>query len=274
MRVEVETGTSDALLALLIERLEVEVPDVYRVSGPLDIRALLPLVDTPSLEHLHEAPLKPLPVLDEAELRNVLSVDPQRELDIHSPYDSYEPVVAFVAGAATDPDVLAIKQTLYRTSGDSPVVRALARAAENGKQVTVLVELLARFDEQSNIRWAKSLEESGAHVIYGIQGYKTHAKVCLVVRRGPQGIERYVHLGTGNYNERTARATPTSLLTSDRVIGEDVSGPSSTPSPATRPAPRSSWPWPPPPRASAARASSSASGGARSRARPRRSAPR
>jgi polyphosphate kinase len=224
VRVDVETATSDALLTLLIERLEVEVADVYRVSGPLDMRALQPLVEIPSLEQLREPPLKPLPVLDEAELRDVLSVVAQRDVLIHSPYDSYEPVVAFVAGAATDPDVLAIKQTLYRTSGDSPVVRALARAAENGKQVTVLVELMARFDEQSNIRWAKSLEEAGAHVIYGIQGYKTHAKVCLVVRRGPQGIERYVHLGTGNYNDRTARGyTDFGLLTADRVIGEDAS---------------------------------------------------
>src|SRR5262245_1819527 len=224
VRLEVETAASDTLLALLIERLEIEVTDVYRVSGPLDMRALQPLVEIPALEQLREPPLKPLPALDEAEIRGILSVVAERDLIIHSPYDSYEPVVAFVAAAATDPDVLAIKQTLYRTSGDSPIVRALARAAENGKQVTVLVELMARFNEQSNIRWAKSLEESGAHVIYGIQGYKTHAKVCLVVRRGPQGIERYVHLGTGNYNDRTARAyTDFGFLTSDRVIGEDVS---------------------------------------------------
>jgi len=120
--------------------------------------------------------------------------------------------------------VLAIKQTLYRTSGDSPIVQALSRAAEAGKQVTVIVELMARFDEQSNIKWARSLEESGAHVIYGIRGYKVHAKMCLVVRRGPQGIERYVHMGTGNYNERTARLyTDFGLMTADRAIGEDAS---------------------------------------------------
>jgi polyphosphate kinase len=224
VRLEVDAEADDALLAMLVERLGVEIPDVYHVRGPLDIRALQPLVDIPSLEHLREPPLKPLPVLDEHELRNIFSVVAERDVLLYHPYDSYEPVLAFLSSAASDPDVLALKQTLYRTSGDSPVVQALARAAENGKQVTVVVELMARFDEQSNIRWAKSLEESGAHVIYGIQGFKTHAKVCLVVRRGRQGIERYVHMGTGNYNDRTARVyTDFGFLTADRVVGEDVS---------------------------------------------------
>ncbi len=224
VRLEVESEAGDALLAILVERLGVEVPDVYHVRGPLDMRALQALVDIPSLEHLREPPLKPLPVLDEHERRNIMSVVAEREVLLYHPYDSYEPVLAFLSSAASDPDVLAIKQTLYRTSGDSPVVQTLARAAENGKQVTVVVELMARFDEQSNIRWAKSLEESGAHVIYGIQGYKTHAKVCLVVRRGRQGIERYVHMGTGNYNDRTARVyTDFGFLTADRVVGEDAS---------------------------------------------------
>ena len=224
VRLEVEANAGDALLGLLVERLGVEIPDVYHVRGPLDMRALWPLMELPSLEHLREAPLKPLPVLEEPELRNVFGVVAARDVLLYHPYDSYEPVIAFLEGAAADPDVLAIKQTLYRTSGDAPVVQALRRAAENGKQVTVVVELMARFDEQSNIRWAKSLEESGAHVIYGIQGYKTHAKVCLVVRRCPQGIERYVHLGTGNYNDRTARVySDFGLLTADRGIGEDAS---------------------------------------------------
>ena len=203
VRLEVEEGIGDTLLGVLSDRLEVEAGDVYRVRHPLDMRALWPLTDLPALEHLREPVLKPLPVLDEKELTEVLGVVATRDVLLHLPYDSFDPVVAFVSAAASDPDVLAIKQTLYRTSGESPIVKALARAAENGKQVTVLVELMARFDEQSNIRWARSLEEAGAHVIYGIRGYKTHAKVCLVVRRGPQGIERYVHLGTGNYNERT-----------------------------------------------------------------------
>jgi polyphosphate kinase len=222
VRLEVEAGVSDVLLGLLTDRLELAPEDVYRVAGPLDLRAFLPLVDLPTLEDLRDPPQKPI---DVAEAQgNLFAALDERDLLLQHPYESFAPVVALVAGAAEDPDVLAIKQTLYRTSGDSPVVLALARAAENGKQVTVLVELMARFDEQSNIRWARSLEESGAHVIYGVRGYKTHAKICLVVRRGQKGIRRYVHLGTGNYNDKTARLyTDFGLMTADRVIGEDAS---------------------------------------------------
>jgi len=224
VRLEVHAGVGDGLLAILVERLQIEVPDVYFVRSPLDIRALMPLVELPTLEHLREPPLKPLPVLDPREMADIFGRLREGEVLLHHPYESFEPVVGFVTSAANDPDVLAIKQTLYRTSGTSPIVQALARAAENGKQVTVLVELMARFDEQSNIRWARSLEESGAHVIYGIRGYKTHSKICLVVRRGPHGIERYVHLGTGNYNDRTARIyTDCGLMTADPAIGEDAS---------------------------------------------------
>jgi polyphosphate kinase len=224
VRLEVDAAVSDTLLGVLTERVQVSPQDVYRVKGPLDIRALFPLVELPTLEDLRDAPLKPLATLDPEERDGLFSLLEQRDVLLHHPYESFDPVVALVENAARDPDVLAIKQTLYRTSGDSPVVRALAQAAEQGKQVTVLVELMARFDEQSNIRWARSLEEAGAHVIYGIRGYKTHSKICLIVRRGRSGIRRYVHLGTGNYNDKTARIyTDFGLMTADPDIGADAS---------------------------------------------------
>jgi polyphosphate kinase len=223
VRLEVQDGVSDVLLELLISRLQVGREDVYPIRGPVDIRPLMPLVDLPLLEDMRDPPLKPVSVIEAAGPELFALLD-ERDVLLHHPYESFDPVAALVASAAEDPDVLAIKQTLYRTSGDSPVVRSLERAAENGKQVTVLVELLARFDEQSNIRWSRRLEESGCHVIYGIRGYKTHSKILLVVRRGRQGIRRYVHLGTGNYNERTARIyTDFGLMTSDAEIGEDAS---------------------------------------------------
>jgi polyphosphate kinase len=224
VRLEVEDRVSEQLLALLSERLGASAEDVYRIKGALDVRALFRLTELPSLEDLRDPPLKPVAVLEERELEQVFDGLDQRDVLLHHPYESFDPVIAFVARAALDPDVLAIKQTLYRTSGDSPVVQALSRAAESGKQVTVLVELMARFDEQSNIRWARSLEEAGAHVIYGVRGFKTHSKICLVVRRSRQGIRRYVHLGTGNYNDRTARVyTDFGLMTADPEIGEDAS---------------------------------------------------
>jgi polyphosphate kinase len=223
VRLEIEAEAGDDLLAILSARLGLTAEDTYRVKGPIDIRALFPLVDLPALEDLRDPPLKPLASVDFAP-EDLFSHLEGRDVLLHHPYESFDPVVSFVSTAAEDPDVLAIKQTLYRTSGDSPLVKALARAAENGKQVTVLVELMARFDEQSNIRWARRLEEAGAHVIYGIRGYKTHAKICLVVRRGRQGIRRYVHLGTGNYNDKTARLyTDFGLMTADPQIGEDAS---------------------------------------------------
>ena len=223
VRLEVEAGVSDALLRLLTGRLDVGEDVVYRVSGPVDVRPLMSLLDLPALDDLRDPPLRPVATLESAGPELFALLD-ERDVVLHHPYESFDPVVSLISCAADDPDVLAIKQTLYRTSGDSPIVRALARAAENGKQVTVLGELLARFDESSNIRWARRLEESGCHVIYGIRGYKTHSKIALVVRRGRQGIRRYVHLGTGNYNDRTARLyTDFGLMTSDREIGEDAS---------------------------------------------------
>jgi polyphosphate kinase len=224
VRLQVEAGVGEELLKLLARRLQVSNRDVYRQRSPLDLRAFLQLVELPALEELREPAWKPQNTVVIGEPQRIFSLLDQRDILLHHPYESFEPVVSFVSAAADDPDVLAIKQTLYRTSGESPIVQALARAAENGKQVTVIVELMARFDEQTNIRWARSLEEAGAHVIFGIRGYKTHAKICLVVRREAHGIQRYVHLGTGNYNDRTARIyTDFGLMTSDPAVGEDAS---------------------------------------------------
>ena len=224
VRLEVEAGVDPLLLRLLAERTDVGPADTYHLRGPLDLRAFLPLVDLPALAGLRDAPVKPATVVAPQASEDVFGLLDERDLLLTHPYDSFDPVVTFIARAAEDADVLAIKMTLYRTSGDSPIVRALSDAAERGKQVTVLVELMARFDEQSNIQWARRMEEAGAHVIYGVRGFKTHAKICLVVRRGRQGIRRYVHLGTGNYNERTARLyTDCGLLTADPIIGEDAS---------------------------------------------------
>lgn len=224
VRLEVEARAGEELVQQLCQRLEVGPEDVYRVPGLLDVRALFALVDLPALEDLRDTPLKPVVTVDPQQQERVFELLEERDQLLFHPYDSFDPVVAFVSRAADDPDVLAIKQTLYRTSGKSPVIQALARAAEQGKQVTVLVELMARFDESSNIRWARQLEAAGAHVIYGLRGYKTHAKICLVVRRTQQGIRRYVHLGTGNYNDRTARLyTDVGLLTADPDVGRDAS---------------------------------------------------
>ncbi len=194
------------------------------MRGPVDIRPLASFVELPSLEDLRDPPLRPAARARDQPGPSCSRCSTSATSCCTTRTSRSSPWWPSSACAADDPDVLAIKQTLYRTSGESPIVRALARAAENGKQVTVLVELLARFDEQSNIRWARRLEESGCHVIYGIRGYKTHSKIALVVRRGRSGIRRYVHLGTGNYNERTARLyTDFGLMTSDREIGEDAS---------------------------------------------------
>jgi polyphosphate kinase len=223
IRLEMESTGSAELQALLCERLDLSPRDLYVVHSPLDLRGLLPLTDVPGLDRLRYPPFQPADVLAETDSANLFAVLDERDVLLHHPYESYGPVVALIEQAAEDPDVLAIKQTLYRTSTGSPIIAGLQRAAEAGKQVTVLVELTARFDEERNIKWARALEEAGAHVIYGVRGYKTHAKVCLIVRRTPQGLRRYVHLGTGNYNERTARIyTDFGLMTSSRTIAEDA----------------------------------------------------
>jgi polyphosphate kinase len=224
VRLEMSANASTELVDLLIDQLEIATADVYVIPGPLDLRVLMGLADLPGFETLREPPHQPVDVLADLLHENLRSVIDDRDLLLHHPYDAFDPVVALISEAADDPDVLAIKQTLYRTSAGSPIIESLQRAAERNKQVTVLVEVTARFDEERNIGWARALEEAGAHVIYGVHGYKTHAKICLIVRRSPEGLRRYVHLGTGNYNERTARIyTDFSLLTASQAIAEDAS---------------------------------------------------
>jgi polyphosphate kinase len=223
VRLEVSADASDELVTLLRDQLDLSADEVYVVPGPLDLRVVMGLVDLPGLDGLRDAPAQPVDVLAATQHADLFSVLEDRDLLLQHPYEAYDPVVALVAQAADDPDVLAIKQTLYRTSTGSPIIASLQRAAEQNKQVTVLLELTARFDEERNIRWARALEEAGAHVIYGVHGYKTHAKICLIVRRTRHGLKRYVHLGTGNYNERTARLyTDFGLLTTSEAIAEDA----------------------------------------------------
>jgi polyphosphate kinase len=223
VRLEVGGSTSEDIQRELREALNLEPADTYRALGPLQVYDLIGLADGDTRQDLRVETFVPV---TPASLRDVDSVFPviaARDILLHHPYESFDPVVRLVEEAAEDPHVLAIKQTLYRTSGDSPIARALGRAAENGKQVAVLVELKARLDEANNIAWARRLEETGVHVVYGIIGLKTHAKVLLVVRREGSGIRRYVHLGTGNYNPNTARHyTDLSLLTARPELADDV----------------------------------------------------
>jgi polyphosphate kinase len=223
---EFEQAMSQELQTRLLEGLGISKAGMMAVLGPLDPRPLLSLVEMPGFDRLRYPPQPPLmPVVFEQD-RGIFEIISEQDVLLHHPYDSFDPVVEFLEVAAEDPEVLAIKQTLYRASGKaSTVLGALIRAAEKGKQVTALVELMARFDEEPNITWARDLEDAGAHVFYGVAGLKVHAKIILVVRREPGGIRRYVHLGTGNYNERTARVyTDFGLLTSDEDIGRDASG--------------------------------------------------
>ncbi len=226
IRVEYDSRMTPELRERMRSGLDVDEHSLIPVRGPLDPKPLLQLVDLPSFDKLRYRPQPPLlPVIFEQE-RNIFDLIREGDILLHHPYDSFEPVVEFIQAAAEDPDVLAIKQVLYRTSGKaSPVVRALVRAAEQGKQVTVLLELTARFDEERNISWARGLEDAGAHVLYGIARLKVHAKIALVVRREPDAIRRYVHLGTGNYNEKSARLyTDFALLTAAESFGADASG--------------------------------------------------
>ena len=226
VRLEVCGDVKDNLLDFVLTSVELEPKDVYRIDGHLDCRMYFDFCNYPGLDHLRYAPFEPkLPSeLVEHEGESLFSVIGKQDLFVHHPFESFAVVEQFIAQAATDPDVLAIKQTLYRVSGDSPIIASLIKAADNGKQVTVLMEVKARFDEENNIHKARKLEEAGCHVIYGVAGLKTHSKITLVVRRESDGIRRYVHLATGNYNGKTARIyTDVGILTADQAMGEDAS---------------------------------------------------
>ena len=223
VRLEVDAAISDESVAFLTNVLDVKPAGVFRVAGPIGLSALMPLADAHGFDSLRYEAWPPQPSPDIAPGENIFSVLSQRDILLHHPYESFDPVVRLLEDAADDPDVLAIKQTLYRTSGNSPIVAALKRAAHNGKYVTAIVELKARFDEARNIEWARDLEQAEVQVFYGVKGLKTHAKVCVIVRREPHGIQRYVHFGTGNYNERTARLyADLSFMTSNDVLTADA----------------------------------------------------
>jgi polyphosphate kinase len=223
VRLEVEADCPKDFLDLLLQFFDLSESDAYKLDGPLTMTHLAPLVTNDAFAKLKDRPFQP--ARDPALPPNVDFFEVLRRQDVllHHPYDSFDQIVEWIEAAATDPQVLAIKITLYRTSGDSPIVGALIDAANAGKQVTAIVELRARFDEASNIQWARRLEEAGAHVIYGVVGLKTHSKALLIVRRDADQLRRYVHLGTGNYHSRTARIyTDFSLLTSEPQLTEEV----------------------------------------------------
>ncbi len=224
IRLEIEADADQRLIHILTEELELKEEEIFHIDGPLDLTFLSKVRKVEGFDDLHEH--RYLPPQDVPELpagSDIFAQIRKGDIFLRHPYETFQPVVDFVAKAAADPDVLAIKQTLYRVSGNSPIVAALAKAADNGKQVTVLVELKARFDEENNIVWARMLEKAGCHVIYGLVGLKTHSKITLVVRREEDGIRRYVHLATGNYNDTTAKLyTDVGLLTCKEAYGEDA----------------------------------------------------
>ena len=223
IRLEVESGIDKQLLTFLKQELKVKEEDVFKINGPLDLTFLMKIYSLEGFEHLKVPKYIPQPVPALNNEEDIFTQIQHGDIFLHHPYETFDPVVDFVRQASVDPNVLAIKQTLYRVSSNSPIIASLAQAAENGKQVSVLVELKARFDEENNILWALKLEKAGCHVIYGLRGLKTHSKITLVVRREEDGIRRYVHLGTGNYNDSTAKLyTDTGILTCSNPIGEDA----------------------------------------------------
>ena len=223
IRLEVEASVDKKLLRFLKDELKVAEEDIFQISGPIDLTFLMKMYGLSGCDSLRYEPYKPQRVPEIEPGEDIFEAIRVGDILLHHPYETFDPVVDFIRQAASDPDVLAIKQTLYRVSGNSPIIASLAQAAENGKQVSVLVELKARFDEENNIVWAKKLEQAGCHVIYGLVGLKTHSKIALVVRREEDGIRRYVHLGTGNYNDSTAKLyTDCGMFTCSEAIGEDA----------------------------------------------------
>ncbi|MEP6810762.1 MAG: polyphosphate kinase 1, partial [Chthoniobacterales bacterium] len=223
VRLEVEADCPKDVRELLLEFFDLAEPDLYRLDGPLTMTHLAPLVANDAFANLKDRVFQPArdPALPPH--ANIFEVMRKQDVLLHHPYESYDPIVELIEAAAGDAQVLALKITLYRTSGDSPIVAALIHAANAGKQVTALVELRARFDEAANIQWARQLEEAGAHVVYGVVGLKTHCKALLIVRRDTDRLRHYVHLGTGNYHPRTARSyTDFSLFTTNPKITEEV----------------------------------------------------
>lgn len=223
IRLEVEDNIDKRLLKTLRKELNLSEDAIFKINGPLDLTFLMKVYDIEGFDHLKEPKYIPQqPKMLDAS-RDLFEQIREHDILLHHPYETFDPVVNFVKKAASDPNVLAIKQTLYRVSSHSPIIASLAQAAENGKQVSVLVELKARFDEENNIVWAKKLEKAGCHVIYGLVGLKTHSKITLVVRKEEDEIRRYVHLGTGNYNDSTAKLyTDMGMFTSKTRYGEDA----------------------------------------------------
>ncbi len=223
IRLEVEDKMDKRLLKLLRKELNIKEDSIFKIVGPLDLTFLMKMYGMDGFDALKYARHVPAAVKELPADCDIFEEIRKGDVLLHHPYQTFDPVVKLVRDASMDPKVLAIKQTLYRVSGNSPIIAALAQAAENGKQVSVLVELKARFDEENNILWAKMLEKAGCHVIYGLVGLKTHSKITLVVRREDDGIRRYVHLGTGNYNDSTAKLyTDLGLMTCSAPIGEDA----------------------------------------------------
>jgi polyphosphate kinase len=223
VRLEVSSDCPEEIRRELLSTLGLEAHDLYVIEGPIAPGRLMAILEGDHSPELRDAPFVAPVVEPLREGVDIFESLRKGDLLLHHPYESFDGVLHFLQQAAADPRVLAIKQTLYRTGGDRRIVGALMDAVKNGKQVTVVVELKARFDEANNIAWSRRLEEAGVHVVYGVVGYKVHAKVCLVVRRDDDGIRRYVHLGTGNYNPSTARLyTDLSLLTCRPDVGEDA----------------------------------------------------